>query len=287
MQNMLSLLGAAGEIAVYTHGNEAGPAIFMTHSILASSMMWERQVALLASRGWRVICADVRGHGASKAPAPPYVMADLVADTVSVLDALAIERVHYIGLSLGGMIGFGLGIEHADRLLSLCLCDARADAPPAFAASWDERIANAQEGGCAALAGLTAERWFGKAFVETHPMIAQRFLKMIAATSVDGFEGCARAIQKLDYLAGLPSIMTPTTLIVGAGDGPLPFAMQHIQALISGATLEVIAGAGHLPNIDQPDAFDAAMLRHLERVAPEHSGVRQGSPRKHDNFNLE
>jgi 3-oxoadipate enol-lactonase len=268
----LRLLGGAGEMAVYTQGDEAGPAVLMTHSILASSMMWERQAALLAGRGWRVIRADIRGHGASAAPAAPYAMADLVADMVGVLDALSIDRVHYIGLSLGGMIGFGLGIAHADRLLSLCLCDARADAPPSFAAPWDERIAVARQLGCAALAESTAERWFGKAFLEAHPVTAQRFRDVMAATPVAGFEGCARAIQRLDYLGAVASITTPTTLIVGADDGPLPKAMQDIQALIRGAVVEVLAGAGHLPNIDQPDAFDAAMLRHFERVAAEKTG---------------
>jgi 3-oxoadipate enol-lactonase len=269
----LRLPGAAGVVALHVHGDEAAPAILMTHSILSSSMMWEAQAVLLAARGWRVIRADTRGHGASQAPAAPYAMDDLVADTVAVLDALHIERVHYVGLSLGGMSGFGLGIRHADRLLSLCLCDARADAPAAFAAPWDERIAIAREQGCGALAGSTIERWFGKAFVDANPAIAQRFRNVAAATPVKGFEGCARAIQKLDYLRELERIATPTTLIVGANDGPLPQAMQEIQARIPGAALEVIDGAGHLPNIDQPDAFNAALLRHLERVAPRQTAM--------------
>ncbi len=259
--------GAAGEIAVYVQGSPTAPAVFMTHSILSASMMWETQAQHLVERGWRVIRADTRGHGASQASPAPYAMNDLVADTVAVLDALDIDRVHYVGLSLGGMSGFGLGIHHADRLLSLCLCDARADAPPAFAAPWDERIAIARAQGCAALAESTIERWFGKAFVQANPVIARRFEKAAGATSLEGFAGCARAIQKLNYLNELGLITTPTTLVVGANDGPLPQAMQALQSLIAGARLEVIPDAGHLPNIDQADAFDAALLRHLDRVA--------------------
>lgn len=267
------LPGGAGAIAVHVQGDPAGPAILMTHSILASSAMWEREAALLAGRGWRVIRADLRGHGASAAPPAPYAMADLAGDLVAVLDALSIARAHYIGLSLGGMIGFGLGIDHGERFLSLCLCDARADAPPAFAAPWDERIATARASGCAALAESTTERWFGKAFVAAQPATAQQFRDVIAATPVAGFEGCARAIQQLDYSGGLAAITTPTTLIVGANDGPLPQAMQDIQQQIRGCVLEVIDGAGHLPNIDQPDAFDAAMLRHLERAVPANHAI--------------
>ena len=127
----LSISGPAGDIALKIQGDPSAPAVFMTHSILSSGMMWDEQAALLAANGYRVIRADTRGHGASHAGTAPYTMGDLVADTVAALDALKIERAHYIGLSLGGMSGLGLGIAHANRLLSLCICDVRADAPPA------------------------------------------------------------------------------------------------------------------------------------------------------------
>lgn len=258
--------GPAGDIAIYVQGDAHAPTVLMTHSILSASVMWDEQAALLSARGWRVVRADTRGHGASQASTAATTMDDLGADTLAVLDALRIERVHYVGLSLGGMSGFGLGIHHADRLASLCLCDARADAPAAVAAPWDERIATAQRDGTAALADSTIERWFGKAFVNAHPDLAARFRATAAGTSSAGFIACARAIQQLNYLPELTCIATPTTLIVGANDGALPQAMREIQSRIDGATLDVIAGAGHLPNIDQPDAFNAALLRHLARV---------------------
>lgn len=264
----MKIRSAVGEIAVQVAGPKNAPAVLMSHSILSSGAMWEEQAALLAQRGLRVICADTRGHGQSSAPPAPYGMDDLVADAVTVLDALDIERAHLVGLSLGGMMGFGLGILHPQRVASLVLCDARADAPPPFAAPWDERMQSALREGCASLAVSTTERWFGKPFLEAHPELAQRFRAGVGATSVEGFVGCARAIQRLDYLARVPQIQAPTTLIVGANDGPLPQAMAELQKLIPGSVLEVIAGAGHLPNIDQPAAFNAALLRHLERVLP-------------------
>jgi 3-oxoadipate enol-lactonase len=259
----LRIPGPAGDIALTVQGATYAPAVFMTHSILSSGMMWDEQAALLAGKGYRVIRADTRGHGHSQSGTAPYTMSDLVADTVAVLDALKIERAHYIGLSLGGMSGLGLGIAHANRLLSLCICDARADAPPAVAAPWDERIAIALKDGCAALAQPTIERWFGKAFLDANPAIAQRFRDTASATSVAGFVGSARAIQGLDYLSALPRISTRTTLIVGANDGPLPQAMKDMQTLIPGAALEVVPSSGHLPNIDNPEAFNVAMLRHF------------------------
>lgn len=262
----LRIPGPAGDIALTIQGDPSASAVLMTHSILSSSMMWDEQAALLASNGYRVVRADTRGHGASHAGLSPYTMGDLVADTIAALDALKIERAHYIGLSLGGMSGLGLGIAHANRLLSLCICDARADAPPAVAAPWDERIAIALKDGCAALAQPTIERWFGKAFLEVNPAIADRFRATASATSAVGFVGSARAIQGLDYLGQLSRISTRTTLIVGANDGPLPQAMKDMQALIPGAALEVVPGSGHLPNIDNPECFNAAMLRHFSSM---------------------
>ena len=258
--------GAAGDLAVYAQGDPGAPVVVMAHSILSSSMMWMDQAALLSEWGWRVICVDTRGHGGSQAGSAPWTMDDLAADTVAVLDALQIGRAHYVGLSLGGMSGFGLGIRHPDRLLSLCLCDARADAPAAFAAPWDERIEIAQRAGCGALAASTTERWFGKPFLDAHPELAERFRATAAGTSTEGFAGCARAIQKLDYLGDVGHIEAPTTLVVGANDGPLPQAMEHIGSLIPGARLEVIPDAGHLPNIDQHEVFDAVLLRHLQQA---------------------
>jgi len=261
--------GAAGEIALQVFGEKKAPAVLMAHSILSSGAMWTQQAELLADRGLRVICADTRGHGASSAPPAPYTMDDLAADVIAVADALDIERVHLVGLSLGGMMGFGLGILHPQRVASLVLCDCRADAPPPVAAPWDERMQTALREGCAGLAASTTERWFGAAFLEAHPDVARSFRSGVSATSVEGFVGCARAIQRLDYLARVPRIQAPTTLIVGANDGPLPQAMADLQKLIPGSVLEVIAGAGHLPNIDQPAAFNAALLRHFERVLPQ------------------
>ena len=259
----LKVNGPAGQIAVHIEGPEKGPVILMAHSILSSSMMWQAQQALLAASGWRVVCADTRGHGLSDCHAASCDMDDLVADSVAVLDGLQIEKAHYVGLSLGGMSGVGLGLQHSDRLLSLVLCDCRADMPSTMGEVWNDRIAAAQKEGCQALAVGTTERWFGVPFLEAHAAIGQAFRDTIASTQVAGFVSCARAIQGLNYLEQVPQIKLPTTLMVGANDGPLPAAMQSMQALISGAKLEIIANAGHLPNIDQPQSFNAALMRHF------------------------
>lgn len=257
-----------GELAVHLMGDAGAPPVLFNHAILTSSSMWREQFPLLVREGWRVISLDARGHGASDPLPPPYSFSELVADNVAVLDALSIERAHFVGLSLGGMTGLGLGLAHPDRFMSLCVCDVRADAPPAFIAPWDERIALAERQGTGALAAPTIQRWFGKAFLDARPDTALWLADMIGVTSVPGFVGCARALQGLDYLDAVVGIATPTTLIVGANDSVLPEAMREIHARISGSVLEIIPGAGHLPNIERRPVFDAALLRHLRRVAP-------------------
>jgi 3-oxoadipate enol-lactonase len=245
-------------------GPGASPAVLLNHSILTSSAIWRRQAARLADQGFRVICLDTRGHGASDAPPAPYALDDLVADNVAVLDALEIERAHFIGVSLGGMTGLGLALGHPERLASLCVIAARADAPAPFAAAWDERIDIARSKGVAALAGPTAERWSGRDFLEAHPGIAKALLACIGETSVEGFVGCARAIQGLDYLAEVGRIAMPTTLVIGAHDEALLEPMRELSRRIPNAAYEEIAAAGHLPQIDQPAATEGALTRHLQ-----------------------
>jgi len=257
------LSGPAGKIAVHVSGPIDGPAVLLTHSILSSSMMWREQANLLAATGWRVICADTRGHGQSECQTQSCTMDDLVADSLAVLDGLRIDKAHYIGLSLGGMSGAGFGIQHSNRLLSLVLCDCRADMPAPMGDVWNDRMASATQDGCQSLAVPTTERWFGAPFLASNLTTAKAFQDTISQTQVNGFLSCARAIQGLNYLDRISQIKVPTTLIVGANDGPLPQAMQDMQQKIHRSYLEVIPHAGHLPNIDQPHLFNAALMRHF------------------------
>lgn len=258
--------GFDGNLAVHTAGPNDAPTLVLGHSILASTHMWRGQLEMLLGFGLRVVSIDTRGHGASDAPPPQCTLDDLVADNIRVLDELGIERAHFMGVSLGGMVALGVGIIHPHRVASLIVCDARADAPPAFATPWDDRIAAAKEHGTAALAESTAERWFGMDFLRNEPAIAAEVKEMIGGTSVGGLAACARALQGLDYLGRVGQISAPTHWIVGANDGPLPDVMRHLQSLVPGSALEVIEGAGHLPNIDQPVAFNEVVARRLRSL---------------------
>jgi 3-oxoadipate enol-lactonase len=258
-----AIRGPAGALNVRLGGASSSRAVLFNHSILTGSAIWHRQARALAEAGWKVVCLDSRGHGRSPAVAPPYTMDDLVRDNIAVLDALGIERVHFVGVSQGGMTGFGLGIRHADRLASLCICAARADAPPPFAAAWDDRIALVRDKGVDALAGPTVERWFGPQFVADKADLANALVKCIRQTTADGFVGCAQAIQGLSYLPEVNSIRTRTTLIIGSNDTALLDPMRDISRILTNARYEELRAAGHLPQVDKPAEFDRALFRHL------------------------
>jgi 3-oxoadipate enol-lactonase len=185
---------------------------------------------------------------------------------VRILDRLDITSAHFVGLSLGGMVGFALGQQHSNRLDSLVICDARADSPAAFAQPWDERIVQAREQGMACLVQPTLDRWFGERFAALEHATQAQLREAIASTSVEGFVATARALQDFDYTPGLGSMPHHVTLIAGDKDGVLPDVMADLSRRMPRCQLEIIPGAGHLPNLEQPALFNAALTRALERA---------------------
>lgn len=262
------LQGAAGPLSIRIGNPAAAETVLFNHSILTSSAIWHRQAQLLAKAGWRVICLDSRGHGESAAPPAPYTMDDLVRDNIAVLDALEIAKTHYVGVSQGGMTGFGLGIRYPDRIASLLICAARADAPPPFAAAWDDRIALVRDKGIDALARPTAERWFGGEFLANHTIVAEKLVACIRQTSTEGFVGCAQAIQGLNYLGNVSELKLPISLVIGSRDELLIEPMRQLAKTLSHSNYTKIEGAGHLPQLDKPDEFDHALLWHLRSYPP-------------------
>jgi 3-oxoadipate enol-lactonase len=254
-------------LRVYDDGAIGQPCVLLAHSIMSSANMWAPQVGYLTNQGLRVLRPDSRGHGASANESSAFTVDRLAADVVQVLDRLDIARVHFVGLSLGGMVGFALGQQHASRLASLVICDARADSPPAFAQPWNERIIQAREQGMASLAQSTLERWFGDRLAALDRSTQAQLRDDISSTSVEGFVATARALQDFDYTAGLGSMPPRTTLIVGGKDGMLPGVMTDLARRMPQCQLEVLPGCGHLPNVEQPSLFNAALKRALDRAA--------------------
>lgn len=248
-------------IAYRFDGPAAAPVVVLSNSLMASMAMWQPQMAALAD--FRVLRMDTRGHGQSQATPAPYSIAMLAADVVGLLDALAVPKAHFVGLSMGGMIGQVLGARHADRLLSLSLCDTASEM--AGAAMWDQRIETARRDGVAALTEATLARWFTAPFIAREPAVIDGVRQMMLATSVEGYAGCASAVRDMHQTALLKDIAVPTAIIVGEHDPSCTVAASRLlHGHIADSTLDILPDSAHLANIEQPEAFNRALLAHLQ-----------------------
>lgn len=258
-------VGANGiQLNYEASGPTDAPVVVMSHSLAATHAMWDPQMEELSD--YRVVRYDMRGHGDSDAPDMDYSLEMLADDLFGLMDALEIDRAHYIGLSMGGMIGQTAALKDQSRFLSLSLCDTMSRVPPEMKSAWDERIANARADGMDALVEGTMARWFSAEYMENEPETADWVRDMIRNTKVSGFCGCCRAIQGLDLTDRISAITVPTQMIVGEDDPGTPVAAHEVMhEKIEGSELVIIPNALHFSNVEQKDAFNDAYMTFLDK----------------------
>jgi 3-oxoadipate enol-lactonase len=238
------------------------PVVVLSNSLGASLEMWAPQVAALTGL-FRVLRYDQRGHGGSPVPPGPYDIADFGRDVLDMLDRLELERVHFCGLSLGGMTGMWLAANAPERIDRLALLCTTAYFGPSDV--WAERIAAVREGGTEAVADAGMERWFTPEFREREPRTVARIRAMVAAQPAEGYVETCGALERLDLRDALPSVTAPT-LVIGGDDDPSTPVDPHANLLaerIPGARLEVVH-ARHLANVEQAETVTDLILEHLE-----------------------
>jgi 3-oxoadipate enol-lactonase len=257
------LLPFEGRVIAYDLlGPETGQVVCMTHSLASDGGMWMGQVLPLISAGFRVLRIDMRGHGGSDPVSGDYTMSELASDVAAVLDSLKIGRVHYIGLSIGGMLGQAFAIEHENRLLSAMWCDTMPVTASGAAAAWEPRMQTVrQANSLLPLADPTMERWLTDAVRARSPDRWKQIRDTIIGTTPAGYLGCAAAIMNYDFVAQLPNLRLPVLTVCGSDDsGTPPEANRRIAELVPGARYEEIANARHFPNVEHPDSFNRIML---------------------------
>ena len=244
------------------NGPENAQVICCTHSLSSDSGMWAEQLPLLLDAGYRVLRLDMRGHGGSDPVAGDYTIDALADDVAAALDALSIDKVQYLGLSIGGMIGQSFAIRHGGRLISAMFCDTLPATPAGGEAAWKDRIATVKEANSVApLADGTMDRWFTPAFKPANAARWEQIRTTIAMTTPAGYLGCAAAILNFDFTSALPSVKVPTLVVCGDEDeGTPPVANKKIAELIPGGRYEEIASARHFPNVEHPDVFNRIMM---------------------------
>lgn len=260
IENILTNDGAT--LAVHLDGPVGAPALTFTHSLATTSAMWAPQVAAFSDR-FRIVRIDFRGHGGSSIAPAPGGFDRLAADVVAVWDALGITRSHYVGLSLGGIVGAALGLNHGDRLDRLVLADCRFDAVPGYLELWSKRRAQVDAGGTAAIAAEVLTTWLTPGTRATNPQLAAELCAGIEATQDDGWRNTVAMFPALDYKRRLGQIAAPTLFLCGSED-PVFQEMRDCAGRVPNARFEFVAGAAHLANLDQPQTFDQLLGQFLE-----------------------
>jgi len=243
-----------------------GQWVVMSHSLACASAMWDEQAQALKGK-YKVLRFDTRGHGGSDAPAGAYTLDMLADDLHSLLGKLGVTNPHFVGLSMGGMIGMTYALKYPRAFKSLVLCDTSSRIPPEAKPVWEERIKVATEQGMEPLVDSTLKRWFTEPFLAKRSAVVERVAGMIRNTPAVGYAGCCYAIPQINVTDQLAAIRCPVQVIVGDKDIGTPVAMSEaIQRAIPNSELVVIPDASHLSNLEQPAAFNAALLKFLARV---------------------
>jgi 3-oxoadipate enol-lactonase len=240
--------------------------ITMSNSLASNLSMWDPQMSALTSR-FRVLRYDTRGHGGTDAPAGPYSLDELAEDVRALWQVLGITRTHFIGLSMGGMIGQILALKYPQMLQSLALCDTMSRVPTEAKPLWDDRIHAAETQGMEPLVESTLARWFTEPFRQQGSPVLDQVRTMIRTTPPQGYAGCCHAIAALNLTDQLSAITLPTLIIVGEDDPGTPVAASRvIHEQINGSELVILKSAAHLSNLEQPAAFNQALTAFLSRV---------------------
>ncbi len=246
-----------------------GDPLVLLHAFPLHSAMWAPQLACLSSRR-RVIAPDLKGFGASHAPAElaRYTMFDYVEELTALLDALGIERIVLGGLSMGGYVAFAFLRSYANRVAGLVLADTRAAADTAevFERRTDQQDQVAREGTTAVIEGLLAGLLCDNTRAHRPELVEQ--VRRLMANPAAGYVGALEAMKhRPDATAELADIDVPTLVVVGEHDALSPPAVaREMASAIPDAQLSVLANAGHLSNLEAPDEFNAAVADFLERL---------------------
>jgi len=242
-------------------GAPNGPLLVLAHSLGTDHGMWSPQMPALLRR-FRVLRLDLRGHGASDAPAGDYTIAQLGRDVLAVADAAGVARFAYCGLSLGGMIGQWLGANAGDRIERMVLANTspRMADPGLF----EVRRAAVLERGMSAIEEPVMQQFSSARVLSSGSAAVESIRTALLATSPVGYAGCCAAVRDMDQRPTLAGIQVPVLVIAGDQDLSTPWT-GHGDVLAGGipGARAVRLAAAHLSNVERPSSFTAALFDFL------------------------
>ena len=237
-------------------GDASKPVLLLSNSLGATLDMWAPQLPAL-TQDFQVLRYDARGHGQSTITPGPYSIAQLGQDAIALLDVLGIGQAHFVGVSMGGLTGQWLALNHATRLNRLVLSNTAALI--GVASTWTARVDTVRADGIGSIASAVVSRWITPEYAAAQPELLASLLKMVAANADEGYASACIAVRDADFRAQLGKITTPTLVIAGTHDIPTPPADgQFLAANIPGARYVELSGA-HLTNLEAVDGFNQAV----------------------------
>ena len=245
-------------------GDPDGAPVGFANSLGTDLRLWDAILPLLPG-GLRFVRFDKRGHGLSSCPGDEYTMDALVDDTAGLLRALDIEHCLFVGLSIGGIIAQGLAAKYPELVRAMVISNtaARIGTPE----MWRERIDAVRAGGVEALADAIMQRWFARVSHEQRPLELAAWRNMLTRTPAAGYIGCSEAIAANDYSESTAGLTLPTLALAGSVDGSTPPEVVRATAdLIPGARFVQFDDAAHLPCVERPEAYAAALVDFMREI---------------------
>ncbi|MEB5475698.1 alpha/beta fold hydrolase [Acinetobacter pollinis] len=259
----IQVVSRAGKIlAVQMVGKSTAPTIMFSNSLGTDHAMWQSQVAQL-KQTYQIITYDTRGHGKSEV-AKSTQLKDLAEDVIDILNALEIKKVHFCGISMGGLTALWLGIYQAERFHSITVANSAAKIWNEE--GWNTRADDVERHGLGSLVASTHQRWFSDSFDYKHDDVAQIAIQSLKDTNPQGYADACRVLARANLQDNISVISIPTLIIAGKTDpvttiNDATFMHEHIV----GSQLYLI-DASHLSNVEQPECFTRALDSFIKSI---------------------
>ena len=244
-----------------TFGDHTKPALIFSNSLGTQFSMWQPQLDAL-KKDFYMICYDTRGHGQSSAPQGPYSIELLGEDVIHLMDHLHIDKANFCGISMGGLTGQWLAINHPERFEHVIVANTAAQIGQEQA--WKDRASLVREQGLEPIASTAATRWFTEGFIKKNAKIVDQLSINLAQGSPEGYASCCEALAVADLRDQIQGINIPVLVIAGSKDPvtTVKDGQYMVNKIRSSALFEI--DASHISNIEQPQAFNKAIFDFIQ-----------------------
>jgi 3-oxoadipate enol-lactonase len=255
-----------GRMATWMWG--AGEPVVLLHPLALAGELW-RPLGTALAPDFHVLAPDLRGHGDTSWDRDEFSVQDLADDVAQALNTLSLDRVHLLGMSMGGSVAMTFAGRYPDRVRSLTLADTTAWYGEQAPVVWAERAEKAASVPRDRQVAFQVDRWFSAGFAADHPGGVRRVVDIFVATDSQAHAAACRMFGRMDVRELLPKITARTLVMVGEHDYATPAAMAEVLAEhIPHASLRVLPNLRHMSLVEQPELV-AVVREHLHGTSPE------------------